>query len=131
MGPPVSSISGHGCPGCRKPRVFCLQRRALVAFIHFRSEKGLLCTNWSPSWQPPVTAPILGGEAEFCVERRESDRWPWSRAENSWITAFISRTFSPSDGSQNRELLSSKSHRIYLIREKFLTPATQSLKATF
>lgn len=37
VGPPVSPISGHCCPGCSKPRVLCLQRRALVAFIHFRS----------------------------------------------------------------------------------------------
>ena len=98
VGPPVSSVSGHGCPGCRKPQVFCLQRR--VGFSACRGElrwpssifiveKCLLCTNWSPSWQPPMTAPILGGEAEFCVERREGDRWPWSRAENSWITALI------------------------------------------
>ena len=92
----------------------------------FVAEKCLLCTNWSPSWQPPVMAPILGAEAEFCVERRKGDRWPWSRAESSWITALTILEPSHQGMSPRTGTLCPQNHTgSYLFREKFLTPATQ------
>lgn len=92
----------------------------------FVAEKCLLCTNWSPSWQPPVIAPILGAEAEFCVERRESDRWPSSRTESSWITALTILEPSHQGTSPRTGTCCPQNHTgSYLSREKFLVPATQ------
>lgn len=96
----------------------------------FAAEECLLCTNWSPSWQPPVMSPVLGAGAEFCVERREGDRRPWSRAESSWITAVTilepsHQVMSPRTGTRCPQ-----NHTgAYLPREKFLTPATQGHSA--